>query len=270
MNERKTAAPRGILITGASSGIGAALALACATPGTRLHLSGRDPARTAAVSAQCRLAGADVTDRVIDVRDAAAMAAWIEGAGHLDLVIANAGMGGGSDDGRPEPAAQVRTLFDVNLTGALNCALPAMERMMLQPPDNQGVRGRIAIVASIAAFVPGPGAATYCASKAALDRWTIATGHHARAQGIWMTSVCPGYVRTAMTAGNRFPMPGLMDPDRAARIILDGIGEGRRRIAFPWWMAAAARLVGSLPPAWSTALLATPPGKAPLNPHGRS
>ncbi len=268
MNEGKTAASRGILITGASSGIGTALALACATPGTRLHLSGRDPARTAAVSARCRLAGADVDDRVIDVRDAAAMAAWIESAGPLDLVVANAGMGGGSDDGRPESAAQVRALFDVNLIGALNTVLPAMGRMILQPPDDQGIRGRIAVMASIAAFVPGPGAATYCASKAALDRWTIATGHHARAQGIWMTSVCPGYVRTAMTADNRFPMPGLMDPDSAARIILDGVEAGRRRIAFPWWMAAAARLVGSLPPAWSTALLAAPPGKAPLNPQG--
>lgn len=265
MNEGKTAVSRGILITGASSGIGSALALACAAPGARLHLSGRDPVRLAAISARCRLAGAAVDDRVIDVRDAAAMAAWIEAAGHLDLVIANAGMGGGSDDGRPETANQVRTLFDVNLTGALNCALPAMEHMMLQPPNDQGVRGRIALVASIAAFVPGPGAATYCASKAALDRWTIATGHHARAHGVWMTSVCPGYVRTAMTAGNRFPMPGLMEPDRAARIILDGIEGGRRRIAFPWWMAAAARLVGNLPPAWSTALLAAPPGKAPLN-----
>lgn len=268
MNEGKTTASRGILITGASAGIGRALALACAAPATRLHLSGRDPARLAAVSAQCRMSGATVDDRVIDVRDAAAMATWIEAAGPLDLVIANAGMGGGSNDGRPEPAAQVRALFDVNLAGALNTVLPAMDTMMAQTKDSQGIRGRIAVIASIAAFAPGPGAATYCASKAALDRWTIATAHHARSHGVWMTSVCPGYIRTAMTSGNRFPMPGLMDADRAAQIILRGIAAGKRRVAFPWWMAGLARLVGSLPPAWATSLLATPPGKAPMAPHG--
>lgn len=266
MTERKAADPARILITGASGGIGRALAVAYAAPGIRLHVSGRDHARLAAVAAQCRLAGAAVDDRVIDVRDAAAMEAWIAASGPLDLVIANAGIGAGSNDGRPEPAAQVRALFDVNLSGALNTVLPAMAAMMAQTPDSQGVRGRIAVIASIAAFAPGPGAATYCASKAALDRWTVATAHHARAHGVVMTSVCPGYIRTAMTAGNRFPMPGLMDADRAARIILHGIAAGKRRVAFPWWMAGLARLVGSLPPAWATSLLATPPGKAPLEP----
>ncbi len=270
MTERKTtpppaSLPRAVLITGASAGIGAALAMAYAGPGVRLHLSGRDPARLAAVAARCRTAGAKVDDRVIDVRDAVGMAAWIAASGPLDLVIANAGMGAGSDDGRPEPAAQVRTLFDVNLTGALNTALPALEAMMAQAPDAQGVRGRIAVIASIAAFAPGPGAATYCASKAAVDRWTIATAHHARTHGVWMSSVCPGYIRTNMTAGNRFPMPGLMDADQAARIILRGIAAGRRRVAFPWWMAGLARLVGGLPPSWATWLLARPAGKAPLH-----
>jgi short-subunit dehydrogenase len=265
MNERKTPLPAGILITGATSGIGRALALQCATPGTRLSLTGRDPNRLAGITAECEALGAEVRPAILDVSDAPAMQRFIAGAGRLDLVFANAGIGGGSDDGRPEPSAQVRALFDVNLHGALNTALPALEIMMAQPPDAQGLRGRIATIASIAAFVPGPGAATYCASKAALDRWTIATAHTARRHGVSMTSVCPGYVRTAMTAQNRFPMPGLMDADRAADIILSGVMRNRRRVAFPWWMAFMARLVGGLPPSWSTALLAAPPGKAPLN-----
>ena len=240
------------------------MALACARPGRLLHLGGRDAGRLSGVAAACRAKGAEVVERVLDVRDAAGMGAWIGGAGRLDLVIANAALGGGSDDGRPEPSAQVRTLFAVNLDGALNTALPALEAMLAQEKGADGVRGRIAVIASVAAFVPGPGAATYCAAKAALDRWTVATAHTAGNHGVVMTSVCPGYVRTPMTAGNRFPMPGLMDADRAAAIILEGVAKGRRRVAFPWWMAGLARIVGALPPRWSTALLAKPPGKAPM------
>lgn len=252
------------LITGASSGIGQALALALSRPGAILHLCGRNAGRLDAVAVSCRARGATVHDHIIDVSDAPAMAAWIAGAGPLDLVVANAGIGAGSDDGRPEPAAQVRSIMATNLDGALNTILPAMERMAAQPCDSHGVRGRIAAIASIAAFVPGPNAASYCASKAALDHWTVATAHHAASLGVVMTSVCPGYIRTAMTAKNRFPMPGLMDADRGADIILRAVLAGKRRIAFPWWVAAMARVVGALPPAWSSRLLDTAPGKAAL------
>src|SRR5262249_18432147 len=93
--------------------------------------------------------------------------------------------------------------------------------------DARGIRGRIAVIASPAALVGAPGAPAYCASKSAVDAWTVATAHTARQQGILMTSVCPGYIRTDMTAGNRFPMPGLMDAERAATIILRGIAAGR-------------------------------------------
>ena len=117
------------------------------------------------------------------------------------------------------------------------------------------------MIASIAAFVPAPGAPSYCASKAAVDSWTVATAPVARRRGIQITSVCPGYVRTAMTARNRFPMPGLMEPDRMARAALAGIAAGRVRVVHPWWLGAAARLVGTLPPRWSGALLSTQPGK---------
>ncbi len=253
-----------VLITGASSGIGRALALACAGPGTALHLGGRDAARLAAVAAECRAKGAIVAERPGDVCDAAAMADWVQAAAPLDLVVANAGISAGSDDGAPESAAQVRALFATNLDGALNIALPALDLMRRQPPGPDGVRGRIALVASIAGFLPAPGAASYCAAKAALDSWTVATATTARAHGVRLTSVCPGYIRTPMTAANRFPMPGLMEPDRAAAMILRGIAAGRVRVAFPWWVATAARLTGLLPPRLSGALLSAAPGKAGL------
>jgi short-subunit dehydrogenase len=252
---------RSALITGASSGIGSALAEALATPGATLHLSGRDATRLEAVAEDCRRRGALVQPRIVDVRDADTMAAWITNAGRLDLVVANAGISAGTSDHELEAAAQAHAIFATNLNGVLNTVLPAMAVMAEQSADPGGMRGRIAVVASIAAFVPGPGAPAYCASKAAVDAWTVAAAHGARRQGIGLTSVCPGYVRSHMTAGNRFPMPGLMDADRAARIILNGVAAGRVRVSFPWWIAAAARLVGLLPPRLMSALLATQSGK---------
>ena len=255
---------RSVLITGASSGLGRALAVECAAPGGGLHLSGRDVARLEATAAACRARGAAVQTRVLDVCDEAALAAWITGAGRLDLVVANAGISAGTGRGRAESAAQTRAVFAANLDGMLNTALPALTAMRAQAPGPDGVRGRIAVVASIAGFVPAPGAPAYCASKAAADSWTVAAAQTARRDGIVMTSLCPGYVRTAMTARNRFPMPGLMEADRAARIMLRGIAAGRRRVVFPWWMGVAARLVGLLPPRLSGALLSIPPGKEGL------
>jgi NAD(P)-dependent dehydrogenase (short-subunit alcohol dehydrogenase family) len=253
-----------VLITGASSGIGRALALALAEPGVTLHLAGRDAARLQATADAAARRGAVVKPEVLDVCDAAAMAGWIAGAGRLDLVIANAGISAGAPHDAPEPAAQIRAVFATNLDGVLNTVLPALEVMRCQPAGLDGVRGRIAAIASIAAFVAAPGAGAYCASKAAVDTWMVASAPGAGARGIQLCSVCPGYIRTAMTAENRFPMPGLMEAERAARIILRGIGAGRVRIAFPWWLAAMARIAGLLPPRLLGTLLATQPAKAPM------
>lgn len=240
---------RSVLITGASSGLGRALAAAVAAPDVILHLSGRDPARLRETAALAEAAGAQVMTVVLDVTDAAGVADWVHASGRLDLVIANAGIAARGD------ADAVRRVLATNLDGALNTILPAMAVMAGQPPDAAGVRGRIAAIASIAAFLPIPGAGAYCASKAALDMWMVATAPDARRRGIRLTSVCPGYIQTGMTAHNTVPMPGLMDADQAAAVILRGIAAGRVRLAFPWWMAAAARLGGLLPPALSARIM---------------
>jgi NAD(P)-dependent dehydrogenase (short-subunit alcohol dehydrogenase family) len=164
-----------------------------------------------------------------------------------------------------ESPDQVRAIFATDVDGVLNTVLPAMEVMARQAPGGDGLRGRIAAIASIAAFLAAPGAPAYCAAKAAVDTWIVASAPTARARGIALTSVCPGYVRTGMTSGNRFRMPGLMDADRAARITLRGIAAGRTRVVFPWWMGLAARLAGSLPPRVLAALSRTQPGKAGLD-----
>ncbi len=253
-------------ITGASSGLGRALAVALAAPDAVLYLSGRDPKRLAETGLLVRARGAVAIETVLDVRDAAAVAGWVAQAGPLDLVIANAGVSGGTAGGAAESAEQIRTLVETNVGGVINTVLPAMELMRSQAPQSDGVRGRIAVIASLAAFVPAPGAPTYCASKAFVDAWTVATAALVAREGILLTSVCPGYVATPMTADNRFPMPGLMSADRAAAIILRGIARGRRRVVFPLWVGLAARLVGLLPPRLATGLLGRAEGKAPLDP----
>ena len=113
-----------MLITGASSGIGQALALALAGPGVTLHLSGRDQPRLHAVAEACQARGAGVDARLLDVRDAPAMAAWIEAAGPLDLVVANAGISAGTGDQMPEDPDQIRAIFATNVDGVLNAVLP--------------------------------------------------------------------------------------------------------------------------------------------------
>lgn len=249
-----------VAITGASSGLGRALAEACAAPGVRLHLTGRDPARLAAAAEACRARGAAVAAAVLDVTDAPGMAEWVRAAGRLDLVIANAGVSGGTG-GLTEPAEQARQIFDTNLGGVLNTALPAIAAMAEQAPGPDGVRGRIAVIASIAAFVAAPGAPAYCASKSAVQRWAEALDATERHRGIRLHAVCPGYVRTPMTARNAFPMPFLMTPERAAERTLAGIAAGKVRVVYPRRLYAAARLVGALPPGWRAALMAGLPAK---------
>ena len=251
---------RHVLITGASAGLGAALARECAAPGVVLHLSGRAVERLDEVASACRAKGAILRPIGLDVRDASGMAAWIAGAGPLDLVIANAGIGGGTGHGF-ESAADARAIFDTNVTGVLNTALPAIEAMAAQSPGADGLRGRVAVIASLAAFIAGPTAPGYCASKAAVQRWAEARDATERKRGIRLHAICPGFVRTAMTARNDFPMPWMLEPEEAARRTLAGISAGHLRVFYPRRLYAMTRIIGALPPAWQNRLLMQAPPK---------
>lgn len=251
--------PRTILITGASSGLGAALAEEYAAAGVRLFLSGRNAERLEAVAGRVRPLGAVCETAVLDVCDAAAVKAWVEAcddADPLDLVIANAGISAGTAgrDGA-EPGEQVRAVFATNVDGVLNTILPAIERM-----EARG-RGQLALVASLAGYRGVPGAPSYCASKAAVKVLGEGLRGSLYGKGLRVSVICPGYVRTPMTEVNDFPMPLLMDADRAARIIRRGLARNRGRISFPWPMAAAVWLLQALPPAWVDPLLRRLPRK---------
>ena len=257
---RRRPSPRAILITGASSGLGAALARHYAAAGVRLFLHGRDDARLAAVAAACTKAGAAVEVHVGDVTDAAAMAAWIAACDHaqpLDLVIANAGISGGTAGG-PEGADQVRRIFAVNVDGVLNTVLPASAAMTARG------QGQIAVMSSIAGFLGLPNAPAYCASKAAVK--TLGEGMRGpiAAAGVAVTVICPGYVKTPMTDANAFTMPFLMSVEQAAGLIAAGLAANKARIAFPWPMVAAVRLLALLPPDMLAWLMARLPAKSEL------
>jgi short-subunit dehydrogenase len=249
---------RGILITGASSGLGEALALAYAEPGVTLFLSGRNADRTDAVAAACRAKGAVAEGVVVDVADRTAMATWIaeaEMTAPLDLVIANAGISGGTGAMSGETSEQTRGIFAVNLDGVLNTVLPVIEPMRARGS------GQIVLMSSMAGFRGFPSAPAYSASKAAVRVWGEGLRGWLAPSGVGVTVICPGFVKSRITARNRFPMPFLMEADAAARIMRRGIDANKSRIAYPWIVAAAMVALAALPPGWTDRLLRGLPTK---------
>lgn len=249
--------PKVVLITGASSGIGAALATCYAAPGVTLYLSGRDSERLDAVVADCAALGAAVAGQSVDVTDRTAMHDWItalDAQTPLDLVIANAGISAGTGDGGETPE-QARQIFAVNLDGVLNTLLPAARGMAARR------RGQLAVMSSLASFRGFPGAPAYCASKAAVRVWGEALRGSLAAQGVGVSVICPGFVRSRMTAVNNFPMPLLMDADKAAALIRRGLVRNRARIAFPLRLYLAVRMLAGLPTAVTEPLLRRLPEK---------
>lgn len=246
-----------ILITGASSGLGEALALAAAAPGRCLWLTGRNGARLEETALACRNKGASVSTAMLDVLDREAMKNFVthaDDAHPLDLVIANAGISGGTGGGG-ESDDQAREIFAINLTGVLNTIHPAIERM--RPRRH----GQVAVMSSLAALRGFPGAPAYSASKAAVKTYAEALRGALRGEGIGVSAICPGFVKSRMTDANDFPMPFLMDADKAAEIMLRGLRRNKAVIAFPWQMYWMVSFLSLLPPALAVRLLSQLPAK---------
>jgi short-subunit dehydrogenase len=220
-----------VIITGASSGLGASLARAYAAPNVALGLLGRDRRRLEATAQVCEAKGAAVNMAIIDVTDASAMASWLrefDGRHPVDLLIANAGTSAGPDADSPSEGTETAARqVGVNLMGAINTVEPLLPALCARR------RGRVAAVASIAAYRGLPYSPGYCASKAGLRAYAEALRPRLERHRIGVTVVCPGFFESPMTDRFDGPTPFLLSSEGAARIVKRGIDRGRRRVAFP-------------------------------------
>ncbi|MCP5279513.1 MAG: SDR family NAD(P)-dependent oxidoreductase [Thiobacillus sp.] len=241
--------PSHLIITGASNGIGAALALAYARPGVTLGLIGRDTERLSNVADRCRGLGARVTTGLIDVTDARALHDWIlafDDAQPVDLVIANAGIASTlASQKDSESWDTVRQVFEVNTWGTLNTITPLMDRMRSRR------HGQIGIVSSLSAYVGMPISPAYCGSKAAIKVYGEALRGWLAPRGVGVTVICPGFVKSDMSDRFPGPTPFRVSADKAARIIQRGLGRDRARIAFPFPLNLSMWFLSILPPGLS-------------------
>ena len=259
-----------ILITGAASGIGRGLALKLARPGVSLHLCDHAEDGLMETARHCEEQGARAVPTVLDTRDRQGMAAWVATASEerLDMAFLCAGITGGlphtaTDGLLLEREERVRDMLDINLTGTLNTFFPVVAAMRRQERNGEELRGRICVMASVAGFVCYPGTPSYSASKAALDRFIVANAARLGSFGISLTSVCCGFVDTAMVKGNRFAMPGLVSTEEAVRRILRGTLRQTRRVIFPAWLVMGSRLMDLLPPRLTERYYVTQPSAQP-------
>ena len=240
-----------VVISGASSGIGEALARHYARADSVLGLISR---RQPAVSLPGRVVGycADVTD-VAAIKAAADDFASRFGA--PDLVIANAGIGVGTLGADLADVDKLRRMLEVNVAG-LAATLAAFAPVM-----HAAGGGTLAGIASVAGFRGLAGNGAYCASKAAAIRWLESLRVELRGSGVSVVCICPGYIDTPMTRVNRFRMPFLLSADEAARRIARAIAARRRLAVIPWQMALVSLLLRSLPGAIYDRLAARAPRK---------
>jgi short-subunit dehydrogenase len=237
-------AGKAAVVTGASSGIGAALARRLAAEGYRVGLVARRHDRLAALADAIREAGGTAAVAAADVGDREqlldAFAALGGELGPIDLLVANAGVGVPTTlDPVNTPA--VEEMFRVNVLGvvyAIEAVLPEMLR--------RGT-GHIAAVSSLAGFLALPGESGYCATKAAVNTYLDGLRIHLRGRGVRVTTLCPGFVATPMTEVNDFHMPWLLGADEAARRVVRALGRGRKVYRFPWQTSLVIRLARWLP-----------------------
>ena len=235
-----------VVITGASTGIGAALARSYAAPQIRLSLLARDRKRLETVAEDCRARGAHVEPHAGDVSDAEAMESWLAACDSIqpvDLIIANAGIGGAGAVAPEfgEPGEVARRIISVNALGVVNCVTPLLPRFVSRRA------GHVAILSSLGAGLGLPDCPAYDASKAAIHAYGHALRRLLSQHGVRITVIYPGFVDTPMARSLPFQPPFMWSADRAAAKISRGLARGRREIVFPWQIRIAVRAARVLP-----------------------
>ncbi|MES1912340.1 MAG: hypothetical protein MHM6MM_004628 [Cercozoa sp. M6MM] len=239
--------PRHIAITGASRGIGRALALELAKPGAVLALFGRNKEKLEEVKKACESKGAECRLFVVDVTNESEMEGSLQqfdDSYALDLLVANAGVTGDTLGVKRPAVDAARALHDVNVRGVLNTVLPVVERM------RQRRRGQLLLLSSIASFSCLPFDGGYSASKA----WTRDFGLQLRAYlhkyNVGVTVACPGFTRSDMTLpfAEEKPMPFMVSQERAVREMLEALKNDEAEVVFPSRLALPVRAIFAVLP----------------------
>ena len=234
-----------ILLTGASSGIGAELARELARRGAALGLLARRDDKLRELAAEIRAAGGVAAWARADVTDTAELHAACDQLekelGGVDMMIANAGYG------HPEPphrfkAGAATAMYDTNVLGMLRAFDWALPRFLARR------QGHLVGVASLASYIGMPNSASYCGSKAAMRVHLQSLRISLASQGIAVTTICPGFVRSELTDQNKAHMPFFWETDRACRYIAQALEKRRGEVMFPWQMASILRFASRLVP----------------------
>lgn len=218
------------IVTGASSGIGRQLCLELAKEGYDLGLLARSQAALETLAAEIRQLGQTAVVCPCDVSQKQSVFQAVERVhqefGGVDLLVANAGIGR-DQSLKTFDAGQARKIYEVNVIGLMQSIAAVLPQMIQQG------RGHIVGISSIAAFISFPKTYVYCASKAAVNAHLEGLRIEAKGYGIDVTTVCPGFIKTPLTAKNKFKMPFLMDVEKAAKIISKGIRKKKSMLIFP-------------------------------------
>jgi len=236
-----------VFLTGASSGIGEGLALAMAKRGAVVGLVARREDLLRKLADRGEKAGGTARAYAADVTDPSAIeeafTAFIQEFSTIDIVIANAGIGGGDERTRRYHPEGVKKVIDVNLMGAVNAVHAAVPKML-----EQG-HGQLVAISSLAGIRGLPRSAAYSASKAGMIAFFESVRLDIQHKGVSVTIIQPGFIKTPLTAGREAKMPYLMELDDAIPLFLRAIEKKKKFAAFPWQLATIVR-AGKLMPAW--------------------
>jgi short-subunit dehydrogenase len=241
-----------IVITGAGSGLGRTMAKQFAAAGAAVGAIDRNG--DALHTLEKELDGQRFAAAVADVTDAAAMVATVRELeaklGPANRLIANAGIGWATP-AREFSAVDFAKIVGVNLLGVANSFAAVMPGMI------ERRRGHLVAISSLASFRGAPLMSAYCASKAGVSSLCDSLAIELRPFNIQISTICPGWVRTPLTAPIQFKMEGILEPDDAVRRILKAIASRKRHVAFPWRMAMILRILRWLPASTADAIMAS-------------
>jgi NADP-dependent 3-hydroxy acid dehydrogenase YdfG len=228
-----------VMITGASSGIGRGLALELSRRGARLGLVARRAAALDEIVGEISSRKGRALALATDVQDATALRGAADRLraefGHIDVLIANAGIGLTADAAEMQPADLAR-VFNVNVIGAANSVAAVVPEMVAHGS------GHLVVISSLAAYRGLPKSAAYCASKAAVSAFFESVRLDLKGKGIAVTIIHPGFIKTPLTEGRHADMPFLMELQDAVQLIVGAIERRRKSYAFPWQLASIVRL----------------------------